>query len=125
MLPKEERRAMLLRLYNDETPLIDHSQTRRNNLASDTPTNGGANVDGAEPETLVDENGGVQLNADVDEDIQDADATAPIGETGVEADSMMAEDRLRAEQQVVADEDAAVAAAPERKGESDEFNTTV
>lgn len=29
MLPKEERRAMLLRLYNDESPLIDHSQEHK------------------------------------------------------------------------------------------------
>ena len=29
MLPKEERRAMLLRLYNDESPLIDHSNEHR------------------------------------------------------------------------------------------------
>ena len=28
MLPKEERRAMLLRLFNDETPLQDHSKDR-------------------------------------------------------------------------------------------------
>lgn len=28
MLPKEERKAMLLRLYNDDSPLIDHSQER-------------------------------------------------------------------------------------------------
>jgi len=31
MLPKEERRAMLLRLYNDESPLIDHSHEHRPN----------------------------------------------------------------------------------------------
>lgn len=29
MLPKEERRAMLLRLYNDESALIDHSQEQK------------------------------------------------------------------------------------------------
>ena len=28
MLPKEERKAMLLRLYNDNTPLQDHSKDR-------------------------------------------------------------------------------------------------
>ncbi|KAF2840125.1 S-adenosyl-L-methionine-dependent methyltransferase [Patellaria atrata CBS 101060] len=28
MLPKDERKAMLLRLFNDDTPLIDHSQNR-------------------------------------------------------------------------------------------------
>ncbi|GAB7349355.1 hypothetical protein MBLNU459_g8485t1 [Dothideomycetes sp. NU459] len=91
MLPKEERRAMLLRLYNDETPLIDHSQTRRNQAAEAT-AQPDTDMDGAEPETLVDENGGVQLNADVDEDVQNTDATAQIGENGVttEEDAIMA-----------------------------------
>ena len=28
MLPKEDRRAMLLRLYNDDSPLLDHSKER-------------------------------------------------------------------------------------------------
>lgn len=28
MLPKEDRKAMLLRLYNDDTPLMDHSKDR-------------------------------------------------------------------------------------------------
>ena len=28
MLPKEDRRAMLLRLYNEDTPLMDHSKDR-------------------------------------------------------------------------------------------------
>lgn len=30
MLPKEDRKAMLLRLYNDDTPLQDHSKDRFN-----------------------------------------------------------------------------------------------
>lgn len=34
MLPKEERRAMLLRLYNDESPLIDHSQEQKKQNAA-------------------------------------------------------------------------------------------
>jgi multisite-specific tRNA:(cytosine-C5)-methyltransferase len=38
MLPKEERKAMLLRLYNDNSELIDHSKNR--NL--ETKSNGEA-----------------------------------------------------------------------------------
>ena len=38
MLPKEDRKAMLLRLYNEDTPLMDHSKDRffrdRNNVAT-------------------------------------------------------------------------------------------
>lgn len=30
MLPKEDRKAMLLRLYNEDTPLQDHSKDRFN-----------------------------------------------------------------------------------------------
>jgi len=145
MLPKEERRAMLLRLYNDETPLFDHTQARKAGVAtSSTTSTNGATAEGAkedivledetaEPETLVDEDGGVKLNADIlddgdeDEAMVDVDATAPVGEAGVgtEAQGLETEDRLRAEQQVVADQDSRDAAAPERVGESDEFNRTV
>ena len=31
MLPKEDRKAMLLRLYNEDTPLMDHSKDRFHN----------------------------------------------------------------------------------------------
>lgn len=31
MLPKEDRRAMLLRLYNDDSPLLDNSKDRFHN----------------------------------------------------------------------------------------------
>ncbi|KAG9986693.1 S-adenosyl-L-methionine-dependent methyltransferase, partial [Aureobasidium melanogenum] len=123
MLPKEERRAMLLRLFKDESPLIDHSQqpNRKNAPASD-PTVSAT----AAPETVVDSDGGVALN-DTDADMEDADATAPVGASGVgtEEDAMATEDALRAQQQTIADEDQAVAAAPEREGETDEVNTTV
>ena len=34
MLPKEDRRAMLLRLYNEDTPLMDHSKDRFHNNAN-------------------------------------------------------------------------------------------
>ena len=39
MLPKEDRRAMLLRLYNEDTPLMDHSKDRfhNNNYNSSKP----------------------------------------------------------------------------------------
>ncbi|KAF2227338.1 hypothetical protein BDZ85DRAFT_227709 [Elsinoe ampelina] len=139
MLPKEDRKAMLLRIYNDDTPLIDHSQQGREKAAKREPASGsdtikleeakdatGTNV--VKEETFYDsEDGGVKLNADVDEDIENADATAPIGKAGVgtEADAMATEDRLRAEQQVIADERQTVDAAPEREGEDDDMNTTV
>jgi len=131
MLPKEERKAMLLRIFDDNSPLIDHSQQRREAheiaaaaSAKEDPTE----VKGAEPETFVDQDdGGVKLNADVDEDMDDADATAPVGASGVgtEDDALATEDRLLADQQVIADEGQEVDAAPEREGEEKAFNTTV
>lgn len=124
MLPKEERRAMLLRLFKDESPLIDHSQqpNRKNAPATSDPTVSATSA----PETVVDSDGGVALN-DTDADMEDADATAPVGASGVgtEEDAMATEDALRAQQQTIADDDQAVAAAPEREGEPDEANTTV
>lgn len=38
MLPKEDRKAMLLRLYNDTTPLMDHSKDRFKKIEDETPT---------------------------------------------------------------------------------------
>ena len=38
MLPKEDRKAMLLRLFNEDTPLMDHSKDRfHNNNDSSKP----------------------------------------------------------------------------------------
>lgn len=62
MLPKEERKAMLLRLYDDDSPLEDHSKDRftkskENGVTADTdrdrdtrgqeiqPGSGGSSVD--------------------------------------------------------------------------------
>ncbi|KAL1306063.1 hypothetical protein AAFC00_004189 [Neodothiora populina] len=88
MLPKEERRAMLLRLYNDETPLIDHSQARRQpQAATDADGSAGAAATSAEDtpataaageeETLADEDGGVKLDADAADGNEDVAAAAP------------------------------------------------
>ncbi|KAF2149582.1 S-adenosyl-L-methionine-dependent methyltransferase [Myriangium duriaei CBS 260.36] len=126
MLPKEERKAMLLRIYNDDTPLIDHSQQTKKAQAAREPVEDAEMADGVPDETLIDdEDGGVKLNADAVE--EDADATAPVGASGVgtEEDALATEDRLRAEQQQIKYDEDVVAAAPEREGESDSFNTTV
>ena len=57
MLPKEERKAMLLRLYNDDSPLIDHSQERaaeRRRAAGEAEANGTADAgDGAVVEAEI------------------------------------------------------------------------
>ena len=40
MLPKEDRKAMLLRLYNEDTPLMDHSKERFHKDSKDQPSAG-------------------------------------------------------------------------------------
>ena len=42
MLPKEDRKAMLLRIYNDSSPLMDHSKDRFKTYAKE---NGDENGD--------------------------------------------------------------------------------
>ena len=37
MLPKEDRKAMLLRIYNDDSPLLDHSKERFENKSRASP----------------------------------------------------------------------------------------
>jgi multisite-specific tRNA:(cytosine-C5)-methyltransferase len=56
MLPKEDRRAMLLRIFNDSTPLINTTQKKSGNS---TPTVG------VEDEVMKSEN--VQLGEDEQE----------------------------------------------------------
>ena len=41
MLPKEDRKAMLLRMYNDNSPLMDHSKERFRKIST---TNGDAPI---------------------------------------------------------------------------------
>lgn len=58
MLPKEDRRAMLLRIFNDSTPLINTTQKKSGNV---TPTAG------AEDEVMKSEN--AQLGEDEQEQV--------------------------------------------------------
>ncbi|OAX80486.1 hypothetical protein ACJ72_05181 [Emergomyces africanus] len=82
MLPKEERRAMLLRLYDDDTPLVNTTQKRKEAAAAtsdqapnatDTATNGQdegiANIptpaDGTEAPVSVEEDKEEEMNDEV------------------------------------------------------------
>lgn len=56
MLPKEERKAMLLRLYNDNSELIDHSKNRADE----------AKAREAKAEALIKEEESATTGADVD-----------------------------------------------------------
>lgn len=111
---------MLLRIFNDDSPLVDHSQQIKQAKQAQADSESPAEMDGA------DDDGGVKLEADADEDMDDA-KPVPVeaGVMSIEADAMAKEDRLKADQQSAADEEQAVAAAPEREGEDDTFNKTV
>lgn len=66
MLPKEERRAMLLRLYDDDTPLVNTTQKRKLEAAAATPDQTSDATDAAtngQDETIAD----VPTPADVTE----------------------------------------------------------
>jgi multisite-specific tRNA:(cytosine-C5)-methyltransferase len=58
MLPKEDRRAMLLRIFNDSTPLINTTQKKTGN---------GTSTAGAEDEVMKSEN--AQLGEDEQEQV--------------------------------------------------------
>lgn len=113
MLPKEERKAMLLRLFNDDSELIDHSQiikgpqpaaatngapARRNSSSSEAPEPVAA--DGAEGMKIItgdevdEEEGGVSLNG-----FMDVDAPEPVEKMPTEEDYLQAEDMVLGEKQ--------------------------
>ena len=63
MLPKEDRRAMLLRLFNEDTPLMDHSKDRFN---KDAKANTNADTK-EEPNDIICE--GQEVDADTKDEI--------------------------------------------------------
>lgn len=71
MLPKEDRKAMLLRVYNDDSPLVDHSQQKRIAQAL------AASEDATETETPAADD-----EVKEEDDIKAEDADVPMGENG-------------------------------------------
>lgn len=89
MLPKEDRKAMLLRLYNEDTPLMDHSKDRffKANARTEDETAAVVVKDGEEEEGDGGVVGDVEngtMDGDVEREMQDdevADAVkAEVGE---------------------------------------------
>ncbi|KAF2403914.1 S-adenosyl-L-methionine-dependent methyltransferase [Trichodelitschia bisporula] len=134
MLPKEERKAMLLRLYNDDSPLIDHSRGGDNNNNNNqgnaaptpvlTPAPGSltTQVD-ALIETAAAEAAGDQaepIAPSLAADIRPGDNITAIV---TEDQDIEAESRLRGEDQ--ARRDAIHEMAPGVTDEEDVFNKTV
>lgn len=143
---------MLLRLYNDDSPLIDNSKDRFNKpngapssngnpaaipgsiaventtataaevLDAPDPVEGDADEE-EQPETFVDEEGTVALNTAVDPDVEETTTAVGASGIGTEEQAMQAEDALRATAQNEADNTREV--APGVTDEEDVFNTTV
>ncbi|KAK8159931.1 S-adenosyl-L-methionine-dependent methyltransferase [Phyllosticta citribraziliensis] len=145
MLPKEERKAMLLRLYNDSSELVDNSlrnkQQQQENGTS-TPAQDSATVvaeadadakaeataaeeAAQEPETIQEEDGGVSLNTAMDVDVEEA--TTGIGQKGVgpEIEAVAADNQLEASRQHEADTTKTTAEGEKVREEDDVVNTTV
>jgi multisite-specific tRNA:(cytosine-C5)-methyltransferase len=116
MLPKEDRRAMLLRIFNEDVELINHSDPKSKGYKGSRP----AEDDAKELQEKF---------ADADNDggaVADATPT-DIDAIAAEQDALVAEDRVeQARLEVLEDENLKVAEAmPERDHEGDEANKTI
>jgi len=81
MLPKEDRKAMLLRLFNDESELVDNSRERNKNAEAK------ADTEKAEVKNDAEE-GDVPLNGDVTASLEDI---ADDEEVGIQLDGDFSE----------------------------------
>ncbi|KAK8188434.1 NOL1/NOP2/sun family protein [Phyllosticta capitalensis] len=120
MLPKEERKAMLLRLYNDSSELVDNSprnkqqqEQQQNGTTTAQESTEAATADvaaAAQPETTEDnEDGGVPLSAAMDIDV------APVA----------VDNQLEASKQHEADTTKTKAEGEKISEDDDVVNTTV
>ncbi|KAF2721687.1 S-adenosyl-L-methionine-dependent methyltransferase [Polychaeton citri CBS 116435] len=130
MLPKDERKAMLLRLYNEDIPLINHSDGKGAARDGENPNGKGsvpAQQDAEEVQEIIadkDETGEAQ--SDLEPELVGLGGSTKAGES-LEADVIAREDRLQANQEGLKEDDELKKrqAMPERAGESDEANKTV
>ena len=137
MLPKEDRKAMLLRIFNEDTELVNHSDPRQGGgrQTKGEPTKGiiAADEEAKELQRRT-ENSADDTAAPPS---SERDGVAPGGalsplEPGLvtralEEDVVAKEDRMKADEiEEVESEDRKVAdAMPERNGEGDKTNTSV
>jgi len=133
MLPKEERKAMLLRIFDEDVELVNHSdpQQRDKQLSKKTEDRPAAGSIKAEDDAKE-----LQLKIQEEDDsavVKEKDAREP-NEADLEGAAMALEedavangDRLEADQlEKMEDENNKIKAAmPEREGEGDDYNTTL
>ena len=132
MLPKDERKAMLLRVFEEDVELINHSEARKNDHSDKRPP---------PKESMPAEEDAKELQRRIENASDDAAANGESGEPlDTPASSLEPDLALAAEQDALAEEDrerskAAEAfedddrkikdAMPEREGETDEANSTL
>ncbi|KAJ5161739.1 hypothetical protein N7492_007131 [Penicillium capsulatum] len=83
MLPKEERRAMLLRIFNDNTPLINETGKKRDAPKASTPAtpaNEGLSASTAPVEDLAIQNENAQLGQDEQEHMENRETWSKAGD---------------------------------------------
>lgn len=85
MLPKEDRKAMLLRLFNDDSPLQDHSKDRFK-VEAPLPADGVPDAE-SETEATVERDEGLKAAEVANDDDDDED----LEEGGVAIDSLAGE----------------------------------
>lgn len=124
MLPKEDRKAMLLRIFNEDVDLINH--TEGGNKKGGPPKE----QKGSIPAEDVAKEYNEMVNKQDDTDSGVKSAQLPVSDEGamaLEQDALTAKDAIDSSRmEVLEDEDRKIAEAmPEREGEGDDYNTTV
>jgi multisite-specific tRNA:(cytosine-C5)-methyltransferase len=119
MLPKEDRRAMLLRIYNEDVELINHSDPKHGIKGSRSAENDAQELQEKIANDDSEETGGVTAGA----------APTELDGMAAEQDAIAATDKVeQARLEVLENEDRKIAEAmPERDGDAvgDHYNTTV
>lgn len=148
MLPKEDRRAMLLRIYNEDVELINHSDPKQNGGKDFKREPKAEQEVKKEPEVKQEPQGSIPAQADAEEvnerikneDVDEEMGGVPVdqatglpatdlGAIALEQDAVTGRDQIETKRlEVLEDEDRKVAEAmPERAGDenADQVNKTV
>ena len=127
MLPKEERRAMLLRIYNEDVQLINHSDPRQNGRPVEQKGSQSAEGDAQELESKFQNTADAAETNVPTEDVTNGASDAEAGAMVMEQDAVAVRDRIESGRlEVLEDENRKITESmPERDGEGDNYNTTV
>ena len=131
MLPKDERKAMLLRVFEEDVELINHSEARKNDQSDKRPTKESipAEEDAKELQRRLENEPDHPAADDENGDILDTPASPLEPELALAAEQYaLAEEyreRPKAAEAFEDDDRKIKDAMPEREGETGEMNTTV